>query len=577
MDKNNQVSRKARRGCFARFLMLCFALFLIACGASAFFFWDKLVPNREHVEAEFHELEKPVFYKGSYFPVSALGEGEGLKLPLSLVQEWIDPSIIYEQSSDSVIITTKDKVLRFKTSQLSAMMNERPYTLDFPVEKKDEAVYVPIAPLLQLYQIDLRVSEQSGAVILVKQGDSVEWGRMDEKKEIPLRTGAAIRYPIVSEVTPGEQLMIWGEEAGWYKVQQTSGFTGYVSKADVVLDHVEAVPEQEIVAPFIPWKPIGGKINMTWEHVISKNPNTSQITAMPGLNVISPTWFSIADGEGKIRNIADMEYVKWAQDRGYQIWPIFSNGFDPDRTAKALASYDSRMKIIKQLLVFAQMYQLNGFNVDFENVRTTEKENLVQFFREMTPLMHEQNLVVSLDVTPKSNSEMWSLFYDRPALSGIADYMMLMGYDEHWATSPVSGSVGSLPWVEKAVLRLLEEDKVPASKLVLGIPFYTRLWTEEVIDGKTDVSSKALSMETVQSIIKEKQLTPVFSPESGQNYVEYKEDKQLKRIWLEDDTSVKARIELVKKYDLAGVASWRRGFETPNIWGTIEESLQKMP
>jgi spore germination protein YaaH len=577
VGRSNKDSFGRRRSFTSRFLLVGLTILACVLAIIVMILWKQLVPNGHHVDPDFHDIKQPVFYQGSYYPSSATGDKEGLKLPLSLIQEWIDPNVLYEKSSDSVIITTKDKVLRFKTSQLSALMNEKPYTLQFPVEKKEDTVYVPIQPLRQLYQIDLRVSEQTGAVILVKQGDHLKWGRLSEKKQTAIRTGATIHYPIVSELTQGEQVMIWGEENGWYKIQQTSGFVGYISKSDIVLDHEETIPSQEPPSPFVPWKPDGDKLNVTWEHVLTKNPDTSKIPSMPGLNVVSPTWFSLADGAGNIKNLADPSYVKWAQSRNYQVWALFSNGFDPKRTEEALSSYDTRMKIIKQLLGFAQMYQLNGINIDFENVNLKEKAGLVQFVREMTPLLHEQGLVVSIDVTPKSTNEMWSLFYDRPALSKVVDYMIVMAYDEYWATSPKSGSVASLPWVEKSVTQLLSQEQVPASKLVLGVPFYTRLWTEAPKNGKTEVKSKALGMQDAQAIVKEKKLTPVFSPETGQNYVEYKEGDKLMRMWLEDETSVKARLELVKKYDLAGVASWRRGFEKPDIWSGIQDNLQKKP
>jgi spore germination protein YaaH len=577
MVQNNREHPRHRTSSILRFFLVGLAVFVLACGIAVIALWKDIVPNRQHVEADFQKLAKPVFYKGSFYPETAIGEKEGLKLPLSLIQEWIDPSIVYEKASDSVIITTKDKVLRFKTSQLSAFMNEKPYTLQFPVEKKGDILYVPIEPLRQIYQIELRASEQAGTLILVKKGDHLQWGSLNKKSAAALRTGSAIRYPIVSEIAAGEQLMIWGEDAGWYKVQRSNGFTGYVSKTDVVLGHEELIPEQQFSAPFIPWKPMGGKLNVTWEQVTTKNPDTSKIPDLPGVNVISPTWFSIADGEGNLSNIADSAYVKWAQSRSVQIWALFSNGFEPKRTSEALSTYDRRMKMTKQLIGFAQIYKLKGINIDFENVNTKDKENLVQFVREMTPLLHEQGLVVSMDVTPKSNSEMWSVFYDRPALAEVIDYMMLMAYDEHWASSPVSGSVASLPWVEKSVSRLLEEDRIPPSKLILGVPFYTRLWTEESKAGKNTVTSKALSMESAQAIIKDKKLTPVLDSATGQNYAEYKDGAKLMRIWLEDETSVKARMEIVKKYDLAGIASWRRGYETPDIWNAISSSLQKRP
>ncbi|WP_261304490.1 glycosyl hydrolase family 18 protein [Paenibacillus andongensis] len=557
-------------------ILLLFGLFIgmFAAGAASFL-WQQLAPNRAQVEPDYHELSKPVFYQGNFFKTSAIGEKEGLKLPLTLIQEWMDPSIIYEKSSDSVIITTKDKVLRLKTTELSALMNEKPVTLSFPVEKKGNDIYVPIEPLRQLYPFEIRESEKSGAILLFKKGDLVKWGKHMATEDAQLRTFASIKAPIVSTIANNEQVMILAVEGDWYRVQQQSGPIGYVRKADILEDHEETIPLQEQASAYVPWKPLSGKLNLTWEHVITKNPDTSKLGDMPGLHVVSPTWFSLADGEGRIKNLADASYVKWAQTRNYQVWALFSNGFEPDRTSQALSTYDRRMKMIKQLLGFAQTYNLQGINIDFENVNLKDKENLVQFVRELTPFMHEQGLAVSIDVTPKSTNEMWSMFYDRPALAEVVDYMMLMAYDEYWASSPKSGSVSSLPWTERSVTQLLGSEKVPPSKLVLGVPFYTRQWTEETKNGKTTTTSKTLTMEAAQAIIKDKKLTPTFLEETGQNYVEYKEGEKLIRIWLEDETSIKARLELVKKYDLAGVASWRRGFEQPATWKVIQDTLQQ--
>lgn len=557
-------------------ILLLFGLFIgmFAAGAASFL-WQQLAPNREKVEPEYHELSKPVFYQGNYFKTSAIGEKEGLKLPLELIQEWMDPSIIYEKSTDSVIITTKDKVLQLKTTELSALMNEKPITLSFPVEKKGNDIYVPIEPLRQLYPFEIRESEKSGAILLFKKGDLVKWGKHVGTEDAQLRTFASIKAPIVSTIANNEQVMILAVEGEWYRVQQQSGPIGFVRKADIVEDHEETIPAQEKASVYEAWKPLNGKLNLTWEHVITKNPDTTKLGDMPGLHVVSPTWFSLADGEGRIKNLADASYVKWAQTRNYQVWALFSNGFEPDRTSQALSSYDRRMKMIKQLLGFAQTYNLQGINIDFENVHLKDKENLVQFVREMTPFMHEQGLAVSIDVTPKSTNEMWSMFYDRPALAEVVDYMMLMAYDEYWASSPKSGSVSSLPWTERSITQLLGSEKVPPSKLVLGVPFYTRQWSEETKNGKTTATSKTLTMEAAQTIIKDKKLTPTFLTETGQNYVEYKEGEKLIRIWLEDETSMKARLELVKKYDLAGVASWRRGFEQPATWKVIQDALQQ--
>lgn len=572
--------RKTRRK--RPLLLACLLLFLLSFAATVYFLWDRYYPNSQHIPPDFHGLQKPVFYNGQMLEDSAIGEKEALKLPLSIVQQYVDPHIIYEEKSDSVIITTQDKVMRLKTSQLTGLINEKPFELRFPVEKNDKQVYLPIAPLLQFYNIQLRESPETGAVIMVKAGDTLQWGKTatisgKPDRTIAMRSEPTVKAPILADLRQGEAVMIWSEQDGWYRVQLTNGYIGYVPKNRIVLDRVEAIPKSDPQPAFVPWKPLGGKINLTWEQVTVKNPDTGKIGPMPGLNVISPTWFELQDGEGNIKNMASAAYAQWAHSQNYQLWALFSNGFEPDRTSEALSTYDKRMNMIRQLVSFAQMYQLQGINIDFENVYVKDKSNLVQFVREMVPFLHEQGLVVSIDVTPKSSSDMWSVFYDRQALAEAVDYMMVMAYDEYWASSPTAGSVSSLPWVEKAITRIMEEDHVSPHKLVLAVPFYTRLWTEETKDGKTKVTSKAISMDAAKKIVQDNKLTPIYLEQAGQNYVEYKDGDKLNKIWMEDEVSIKARLELVKKYDLAGVASWRRGYESPETWSLIKQTLEQRP
>ncbi|WP_166245136.1 glycosyl hydrolase family 18 protein [Paenibacillus turpanensis] len=545
-------------------------------------YWAFLAENNTKTGPQFEGLTQPVFYQGSIVGESAIGSGEALKIPVETVKELLDPAILYEEASDSVIITSKDKVIRLRTDQLEAAVNGVPFTLRFPVEKQGSTVYVPAQPLIEVYGAKF-IQTDSGAVILHKQGDALQYGtivsgsrKSDGKRAV--RSAQGRQFPIVSEVDSSERHYIWGEKDGWYFVQsERTGIQGYVDKRFFTLGERKVEPLRQEKQAFTPWKPIGGKINATWEHVVSRNPDTRKIGEMPGLNVISPTWFHIADGDGNLKNMADSAYVKWAHDRGYKVWALFSNSFEPKITAEALKTYDKRMHMIRQLVSFAGLYKLDGINIDFENVYLENKDELTQFVRELTPLMHEQGLVVSIDVTFKSTNEMWSMFYDREALAEVVDFMMVMAYDEHWATSPKSGSVASLPWVEKGIVRIMEEDNVPASKLILGIPFYTRVWTEKLEDGKTKVSSKAVTMDAVKRLMEERKLTPVYKEEAGQDYIEFKDGDTLQRVWIENEASIRKRVELVHKYGLAGVATWRRGFERPEIWNTIQDELKIKP
>lgn len=564
--------RRRRRPFLSGFLVF---FLLLAAASSGFVYWLLYWPNSTQIDPEWEE-EKPVFYEGILYGRSAMGSKEGLKLPFPFLKEWVDPDMIFDEDSESVIITTLNKVVQLKTSELTAMVNDKPMELTFSVTKEGESVWVPIEPLLDLYRLQIRESEETGAVIVHRQGDVVQWGNVIGQKAKALRSEPSVKSPFYTEIAVNEPVMMWSEEEnGWYYVQTTNGLTGYLNKKDVVLGEVETFPMEPEETDHIPWKPENGKINLTWQQVYNSHPNTDSMPPMPGVNVISPQWFHLENEEGRLINKGDASFARWANSQGYQLWALITNSFDPELTSKALSTYERRMYMIKQLVTYANMYDIQGINVDFENVYLADKEMMVQFMRELSPILREQGLVVSIDVTIKGGSENYSLFMDREAIAPLVDYMMVMTYDEHWGSSPKAGSVASLPWVEQGIVRIMEEDSVPPSKLLLGVPFYTRIWTEELKDGKTKVSSRAVSMEKINEILTDKNLTPVFDEATGQNYVEYTEDGKTMKIWIEDEVSMRSRIELINKYDLGGVASWSRGFETPNIWKVIQDTMEE--
>lgn len=560
-----------------------FFLLLFVAAAAAFMWWKAShSANTSYVKPKYTSNPFPVMVQGKWTDSYAQGTESGLLIPLSVAQQLVGDGVHYEEKTESIVLTTETKVLHFKTGELDATLNRKPFALRFAAKKVDGTLFLPVAPLAELFGVKIEVGESTGIVSLLMPGESVQHAGVPDKNEkgIKLREGPAKSYAIIEDLPAGADLRLWSEENGWYKAQSKSGNIGYVSKGGVTLLAVETISSDTASEePFVAWKVSGKRINMTWEAVYSANPDTNKIGDLPGVNVVSPTWFELIDGKGNIRSKADSGYSAWARSNGIQVWGLFSNRFEPERTHAALASYESRFAMIQQMLAYAKTFKLQGVNIDFENVHTKDKDNLVQFMRELTPLMHEQNLVVSIDVTPKSNSEMWSVFLDRERLGSIVDFMMVMAYDEHWASSPVSGSVSSLPWVETSIRRILEEDGVPSSKLILGVPYYTRIWTEEPKgqEGGVKVSSKTMDMDSVKQLIKEKKLKPVLSGETGQSYVEFKEGNLVKKIWIEDAASIQARAELAKKYKLAGIASWRRGFESNEIWGVLDKTLQSRP
>lgn len=579
----NPRKNSHRRRWLVWFFMFIVLALLLSASWVYYQHWLESLPSTKRVELDFDNNPKPIFLEGNQLDTPASGTGEGLMLPLDVVQQFIDPNAYYEEETQSFIITTTDKVIRFKTAQLTAWVNEQTYTLKLPIQKNGEIIYIPIDILQAYYQFELREDVTTGAVFLMQDGDVlqkgiIKVGTKQSELAVHLRTEASIKAPIAADLNEGDSVMILSEQSEWYHIQLDNGWKGYIPVQNLVLSGVEVIRyEPESQTTNIPWRPLGGKINLTWEAVYNQNPDTKSFVNMPGLNVISPTWFAIDDDEGNLSNKANKSFVTWAHGKGYQVWALFSNDFDADRTSKVLANYETRLHIIRQLLSYAELYNLQGINIDFENVYLKDKGKLTQFVRELTPYLHEQNLVVSIDVTIRGGSEMWSLFADREALSETVDYMMVMTYDEHWATSPVAGSVASLPWTETGIDDIMREDKVPANKLILGVPYYTRIWSEEFVGNKKKITSKAVGMEAIDKLLKDKKLTPVFDEAAGQDYVEYTEDGILNRIWIENEKSMRARMDIVKKYNLAGVASWARVFGDAEIWEVIKDALEKKP
>ncbi|OWA33059.1 glycosyl hydrolase [Saccharibacillus sp. O16] len=544
----------------------------VVIAGAAWGVWQFL-PNFSHEEPEWIGKDKPVFIEGQWSGYVARGEGETLKLPLSLVQKQIDTYAYGDPDKETAILTTSHDMLVLKKDSKEADLNGASYALNTTLEEVDGVLYVPVEPLERMYGIQIAEDNPKGSVIVLKAGDqfqdasAVDAGWLRSPK---LRSEASVKAPIVADLKEGTPLRIWNKQGKWIYAQTHDGHSGYISSEELKLGSEEQIPSLKTKETAASREWAGQKINLAWEAVYERKPKPDVIEEMKGINVVSPTWFALKDGQGNVSSKADSAYVGRAHNRGKQVWGLFSNGFEADWTRDMLKDYDTRARSITQVLAYAKQFKLDGINLDFENVYTEDKAPLIEYVREFTVQARAQGLTVSIDVTPKSSTEMWSAFLDRRALGDTVDFMMVMAYDEHWASSPEAGSVASLPWVEKAIKRILTEDEVPSSKLVLGVPLYTRVWTESEQDGKTKMSSSAVGMETSQRLVAENGAKKQFLEEAGQNYVEYVEDGATKRIWLEDGESLKRRVNLVEQYKLAGVASWTRSFASEEAWKILQ-------
>jgi spore germination protein YaaH len=541
-------------------------MFAAAAGYLVFpLFWTttQYTPDKVHlvVEGSIAEEDSPIVENGQ------------LLFPLDTVKKYIDPNVYWDEKASKVVLTTKDKVLIMKTGKLTAMVNAHPVDLNIPVKLVEDRPYIPIQMLEDMFGIELQWIEKNNVAVLDYKKNTLQVAVVQADNRVMRMKPTAWSPAVKKGINNGETLRVFGEHEKWYKVRSEEGFVGYIEKKHVKTELIASGAEvTEPTGSGAAWKPKQGKVNMTWEYVGSKNPDISKLKNINGLDVVSPTWFSIVDKQGTVTNRADSGYVKWAHSNGQKIWALVGNGSDPDITHGFLNNTDIREKIIQQLLIYAKLYKLDGINIDFENINIEDRDMLTQFMRELAPLVREQGLVVSIDVTFRSSSENWSMCYDRKALSEVVDYVAVMAYDQHWASSPVAGSVAEFSWVESNLKRILEE--VPSEKVLLGIPFYTRVWKEELVDGKMKLSSTAVSMGAVEKILEEKKPAVVWDEASGQNYIEYKVGKVTNKIWIEDEKSINLKSSLVHKYDLAGAASWRKGFESDDIWAVLQDNLK---
>lgn len=514
----------------------------------------------------FEGYKNPIVKEGQVIGEGMITKGEIL-LPFDFLKEELTIDIVKDETSNAVILTTNRHVFEFEHESLNLLINEAPVQLSVGLQEKNGITYIPYGPLSKFYRYDVTYLNDSGVILLKEKEVPYQYGVMEKVGRIAVREGATIKAPIVSHLEKESTFMILDSKESFYFIQKEDGYFGYVRKKHVDLGSIKIVNREKNQRRT--WEPLEN-IHLTFEAVYNQNPDVSKMKKPTGVHVVSPTWFELIDGNGKIKNKASKPYVDWAHKNNMKVWALFASDFrNPDVTHDALKKRVSRKNMIKQLLFYSEMYNLDGINIDFENVYLKDKENLVQFVRELTPILHQQNMVVSIDVTFISGSEMWSRFLDREKLGNTVDYMVVMAYDEHWALSPKAGSVSSLPWVESNLKKILKE--VPREKLLLGIPFYMRVWT---IDEKGNVSSDVLSMKYRDEWIEKKGITLTYNGKAGQHYGEYQSDGKTYKVWFEDKVSIKNRMDLVDKYNLKGVASWQKGFADEKVWKTIRNELK---
>ncbi len=490
-------------------------------------------------------------------------------IPVNIIKKYICEDIELSDKYNRVYLNIKNPKFRLESEELDMRM-EQEVRLNFATEKINDIEYLNIKGLEKIFDITIDYIEASNLLIIDSFKDITYIGKI--KDNTRLRPRKNVFSFSLDKLQEGEKLIVFEKSKGWLKVRTEEGYIGYVQDKKVDIVAKENDIDKQLNKIREAWK-VSGKINLAWDYIGKNLPDLEKEDKIEGLDVISPTWFSVVDSNGFVVNNADFKYVNDSHEKGYKVWGLINNSFDKDLTKELLADEAAQENVINQIIIYSSIYNLDGINIDFENVYYEDKDRLTIFVDKLTDALKKQNLIVSMDMTIPSSSPIWSKFYDREKLSQILDYCIVMTYDEHWAASPVSGSVASIGWVDKGIQKTLQY--IPKEKLLMGIPLYTREWEETILEnGKINVKSKALSMAKVKERIEKYNPEIVWLDDTGQHYIEYMQDGKKYRIWIEDEKSIELKANLVYKYDLAGAASWQKGFEEEGIWEVLNRVLK---
>ena len=477
---------------------------------------------------------------------------------------------IYEDEENNQMITTYEKkiaTIGFEKNTIN--INGSDKKIYAHAIKKDETVYLPISEMKDVYDIEISNIEKTKVVTM----DSLE----KEQKKAIVTTDVAVKSSTnfisktVDRIKKGDSVIVVSSNNGYTRIRTENGKIGYIKSSKLENEFtVRENMEEE--------KQIDGKVNLTWDYFseYASAPDRSG-TTIDGVNVVSPSFFYL-DRNGNLReNIGSkgQAYIEWAHDNGYKVWAMFSNADAAAEslsiTSKIMNSYELRQELIESLVNKCVKYKLDGINIDFENMRQEDKDMFSRFIIELTPRLKEVGLVTSVDVTAPDGGETWSLCFDRNVIGNVADYIVFMAYDEYGVSSTKPGTTAGYDWVKLNLNKFLQTEEIESNKIILAIPFYTRVWTTNS-EGEI-VSRNTVSMKNINKVLPEG-VNKEWDNDLKQYYAEYTDGNNKKQIWIEDIESLKAKVSFINENYLAGVGSWQKDMETDEVWQMLKEELK---
>lgn len=479
--------------------------------------------------------------------------GDRVYLPLDVVNTYLNQRYYWDSANQQMLYATPSELT---SESASSEAGDKVWV-------KDDKVYLNLTYVQEYTDLDAYITKDPYRIAIQYKFKNVK--TVTVKKNTSIRYRGGIKSAILTSVKKGTKLRLIEEMENWDQVATDDGYIGYIDKKKVG-EAEKTKFERSFNREQYSYLTMDSKVNMVWHQVTSTDANAyfADATAnMTGVNVISPTWFYLTDTSGNIASIASADYVSQAHEKGLQVWGLIDNFTQEVSTTETLSSTAARQNIISQLIQAAQDVGMDGINVDFESLSEDVGTHFLEFLRELSIECHKNNLVLSVD---NPVPEDFTSHYDRAEQGRVVDYVIIMGYDEHYVGSE-AGSVASLPWVEQGIQDTLKE--VPAKRVINAIPFYTRLW--RTTGG--NVTSEAIGMDQAQQTIADNNVETYWDKTTSQNYGKYDIDNSTYQIWIEDAQSVAEKVKLVSKYDLAGVSAWKLGFENSGIWKVISDNL----
>jgi glycoside hydrolase family 18 len=493
-------------------------------------------------------------------------EDDNIYLSKQDLGNFFDKYIYEDTENDNIVTTYHNKIASISLEENKININGSNKETYAHAENRDGIIYIPITELEDVYGIEIKYIENSK--VLTIDSTSKEQKKAIITKNVAVKSSTKFIAKTVDRVKRGSYVVVVSEDNGYAKIRTENGKIGYVKSNKIANTVVvrEEIQEQN---------QINGKVNLVWDYYseVASAPNRTGVT-MDGVNVVSPAFFHL-NSKGKLtENIGQsgQQYIEWAHNNGYKVWAMVQNAGNGmiNVTSEIMNDYNKRQELINEIVSACVKYKLDGINLDFENMKQEDKDMYSRFVIELTPRLKDMGVVISVDVTAPDGSETWSMCFDRHVIGDVADYIVFMAYDQYGTSSNKSGTTAGYNWVELSLNKFLKTEEIESQKIILAIPLYARLWTEDS-SGKV-VKQTTVPLKNMNSIVPEN-TNKQWNDDLKQYYVEYKDNSYTKKIWIEDEKSLEAKISLINKNNLGGVASWEKGMETDNFWTFLQEKL----